>query len=156
MYPFQSEVGNDNNIRLLRVQITRTVLILGISNFCVILYMYATGYGYIYSYGLFCILRNVYIVTGNVINIVGRNRNMSTPPPEMSRNQFRSTINRGAPRLDNVTECSICKCEYAEITDPFALQCGHVYCEECIYCWYMISKSCPDCRRPITRNSSPA
>ncbi|XP_043910469.1 E3 ubiquitin-protein ligase RNFT1 [Protopterus annectens] len=42
--------------------------------------------------------------------------------------------------------CSIC---HSEFTGPVILTCQHIFCEECIYLWFIREKTCPLCRTVI-------
>lgn len=43
--------------------------------------------------------------------------------------------------------CCIC---HSEFTEPVILVCKHIFCEECIYLWFIREKTCPLCRTVIT------
>ena len=44
--------------------------------------------------------------------------------------------------------CTICQ---DTMTHPIQLDCGHVYCEECIFKWLIQQPHCPMCRKGVVK-----
>ncbi|KAL0480993.1 hypothetical protein AKO1_013646 [Acrasis kona] len=45
-------------------------------------------------------------------------------------------------------ECIICRETFLK---PYTLQCSHTFCKKCINTWMKVRKSCPTCRKLLTR-----
>jgi len=45
-------------------------------------------------------------------------------------------------------ECVICSDTFLK---PYTLQCSHTFCKKCITTWMKVRKSCPSCRKLLTR-----
>jgi hypothetical protein len=45
-------------------------------------------------------------------------------------------------------ECAICRETFLK---PYTLQCSHTFCKKCIGSWMRVRKSCPTCRKLLTR-----
>lgn len=45
-------------------------------------------------------------------------------------------------------ECAICRETFLK---PYTLQCSHTFCKRCIMSWTKLRKSCPTCRKLLTR-----
>jgi len=45
-------------------------------------------------------------------------------------------------------ECAICRETFLK---PYTLQCSHTFCKRCISSWMKVRKSCPTCRKLLTR-----
>jgi hypothetical protein len=45
-------------------------------------------------------------------------------------------------------ECAICRETFLK---PYTLQCSHTFCKRCITSWMKVRKSCPTCRKLLTR-----
>ena len=48
--------------------------------------------------------------------------------------------------IDNIFYCSIC---FNILNSTIQPPCGHLFCTNCIFKWYDISKTCPLCRSPF-------
>ncbi|KAI8049173.1 hypothetical protein BDF22DRAFT_778649 [Syncephalis plumigaleata] len=55
-------------------------------------------------------------------------------------------------QLHQQMTCSIC---VEPFNMPHVIQCGHVYCLDCLRHWFNQSKSCPSCRLQLTRRPVP-
>jgi len=45
--------------------------------------------------------------------------------------------------------CPICQDRMSDLRDPIVLECGHLFCEECVSQWFEREKTCPLCRVSI-------
>jgi len=66
----------------------------------------------------------------------------STPLPTISSNVLL------ASEFSDELECAICRETFLK---PYTLQCSHTFCKRCINSWMKVRKSCPTCRKLLTR-----
>jgi len=67
-----------------------------------------------------------------------------TPPslPDISQNVLSPS------EFSDELECAICRETFLK---PYTLQCSHTFCKRCIGSWMKVRKSCPTCRKLLTR-----